>query len=227
MSTFNALWQKLKRSKQYREEFVAAQVKREIPFQIRTLMQQQGLSQEELAERAKLTQGVVSRAANPNYGNLTLNTLIRLAAGFDMAFVGRFVPFSELAKLFIDLSEESIRVENFNEEDKRLVEDESHKISADAQANAWLAVYAASAKKIIHNYLIYQMTSLLSGQGQVHEIQGRVKAGSVVTAPQSIPTGADEAHKRMHLVPSKPKPGSENYANGNPSTSGANPPLAA
>ena len=118
MSGFSQLWKKLAKNKKYREEFVAAQVKRGIPFQIRTLLKQHKLSQEELASRAGLTQGAVSRAANPDYGNLTLNTIVRIAAGFDISFVGRFVPFSELGKWFTDLSEESVRVKTFDEENE-------------------------------------------------------------------------------------------------------------
>lgn len=118
MSAFEQLWKKLARNKRYREEFVAAQVKRGIPFQIRALMKTLGLSQEALATRARLSQGVVSRAANPTYGNLTLNTIIRIAAGFDVAFVGRFVPFSELDRWFTDLSEDSLRIKTFTEENK-------------------------------------------------------------------------------------------------------------
>lgn len=116
MNDFSQLWKKLAKSKRYREEFVAAQVKRGIPFQIRTLMKGFGFSQEELARRAGLTQGVVSRAASPDYGNLTLNTIIRIAAGFDVAFIGKFVPFSELAKWFTGLSEEAVMVRRFDEE---------------------------------------------------------------------------------------------------------------
>jgi len=115
VSAFDKLWRKLAKSKKYREEFVAAQVKRGIPFQIRALLKQTGFSQEELATRSGLTQGVVSRAANLDYGNLTLNTIIRIAAGFDVAFIGKFVPFSELASWFTELSESS-RVSTFAEE---------------------------------------------------------------------------------------------------------------
>lgn len=118
MTTFESLWRKLFRSKRYREEFVANQVKRGIPFQIRALLKQHGLSQDQLARRAGLSQGVVSRAANPDYGNLTLNTIIRIAAGFDVAFVGKFVPFSELGRWFLEFSHESMRVPSFAEEDK-------------------------------------------------------------------------------------------------------------
>ncbi len=116
MNTFKTLWGKFSKNKAYREEFVAAQVKRGIPFQIRALIKHQGITQEVLAQRAGLKQGVVSRAANPEYGNLTLNTLIRIAAGFDVAFVGKFVPFSELGRWFTQLSEESAKIKNFNEE---------------------------------------------------------------------------------------------------------------
>jgi len=115
-SAFDHLWTKFG-SKPYREEFVSVQVKRGIPLQIRSLLKQQGISQEELANQSGLTQGVVSRAANPNYGNLTLNTIIRIAAGFDVAFIGQFVPFSELGKWFIDFSSEK-KVPTFIDEDE-------------------------------------------------------------------------------------------------------------
>jgi transcriptional regulator with XRE-family HTH domain len=122
VNTFKALWQKLKASKKYREAFVAAEVKQAIPFQIRALMKAQGVSQRELAERSGLTQGAISRAANPKYGNLSLNTLIRIAAGFDVAFVGRFVPFSELTRWLDRLNEDSTHILRF-EEDSKLVDE--------------------------------------------------------------------------------------------------------
>jgi len=117
MNIRSNLWRKLAKSKKYREEFVAAQVKRGIPFQARALLKRRGWSQDELAERAKVTQGVVSRAVNPEYGNLTLNTIIRLAAGFDVAFIGKFVRFSELDRWFSEQSEISLgNVPAFDEE---------------------------------------------------------------------------------------------------------------
>ena len=119
MITSESIWKKLGRKK-YREEFVASQVKIFLPLQIRKLLEQHGISQSALAERAGLTQGVVSRAANPEYGNLTLNTLLRIAAGFDVAFVGKFVPFTELDRWFADFSEKSLRVKTFVEESQEI-----------------------------------------------------------------------------------------------------------
>lgn len=116
MSTFRNLWLKLSRSKRYRDEFVKAHAKQAIPFQIRALMKQFGLSQAELAKRSGLTQGAISRAADPDYGNLTINTLVRIASGFDVAFVGRFVPFSDLPPWFDSVAERTFKVPSFTQE---------------------------------------------------------------------------------------------------------------
>lgn len=118
-TTFDKLWLKF-RSKAFRQTFVESEVKRGIPFQMRALLKKQQLSQKELAKLSGLTQGAISRALNPNYGNLTLNTIIRIAAGLDVAFVGAFVPFSRLIENHESLSEElSGAVETFEEEDMR------------------------------------------------------------------------------------------------------------
>lgn len=134
-TTSEHLWKKLAGSKTYREEFVAAQVKRAVPFQISALMGQKGLTQKELAKRAGLTQGVISRAADPGYGNLTLNTIIRVAAGLDVAFIGKFVPFSELVTFFDDLSEEDLaNVPSFDEERDPFWAQDVARIAAGASA---------------------------------------------------------------------------------------------
>ena len=82
MSTSSNLWNELASSKEFRNEFAALQLKRGVPFQIRALLKKRGWSQETLAQNAKLSQGVVSRAQNPEYGNLTINTIARIAAGW-------------------------------------------------------------------------------------------------------------------------------------------------
>jgi transcriptional regulator with XRE-family HTH domain len=116
VNTFDQVWEKLARSKKYRSSFATAQFKRLVPFQIRALRKHRGWSQEKLAAESSITQGVVSRAEDPDNGNLTVNTILSIAAGFDVAFVGRFVPFSELDTWFLDLSEESMQVPSFEDE---------------------------------------------------------------------------------------------------------------
>jgi transcriptional regulator with XRE-family HTH domain len=105
MTTFENIWRKLA-NKKYREEFAVSFLKRSVSFQIKTLRKKHCGSQAVLAERSNLTQGVVSRAEDQDYGNLTFNTVGRIAAGLDMAFVGKFVPFSGLVKFSLELSED-------------------------------------------------------------------------------------------------------------------------
>lgn len=112
MSTFLELWANLK-SKKYREHFVGAQVKRAIPAQIRVLMADQKLTQAQLAGRASVSQGTISRAMDMSYGDLSLNTVVKIAAGLDVAFIGRFVPFSELTRWFDQWTEDTMRVDAY------------------------------------------------------------------------------------------------------------------
>jgi transcriptional regulator with XRE-family HTH domain len=107
---------KLASSKEYREAFVASFLKRYIPFQIRTIRKKRKMSQSDLAEAAKITQGVISRAEDPDYGNLTFNTVLRTAAGFDLAFIGKFVRFSEFQKIVDEMSEDACDLPGFVEE---------------------------------------------------------------------------------------------------------------
>lgn len=119
---FEVNWQKLAKSKKYREEFVGAFLKRSVPFQVRTLRRKLELSQEELAQRANLTQGVISRAEDPNYGNLSFKTVVRIAAGFDLAFIGQFVPFSDLVRRAQNLSEDQLNIPVFDVENCQIEE---------------------------------------------------------------------------------------------------------
>jgi len=116
MSTPRDIWAKL-RNPGYRRAFAAEQCKRLIPFQVRALRKRRGLSQEELARLSGLTQGVVSRAEDPDNGNLTFNTAIRIANGFDVVFVGKFISFSEFEKWYSELSEDSVDAPSFEKED--------------------------------------------------------------------------------------------------------------
>jgi predicted XRE-type DNA-binding protein len=120
LTTFSELWAKFKRSKRYREEFVAQHSRQAIPFQIAALMKQHGMTQEEVAKSGGLHQSSVSRAIDPSYGKMSLDTLVRIAAGFDVAFIGHFVPFSELPKWFDQLSEDEFKVATFDQEDAEL-----------------------------------------------------------------------------------------------------------
>lgn len=115
MSTTKDLLRDLAKSKLFRAEFVKSHTKRLLPLQIRDLMVQHEVNQSELATESGLSQGTISRAIDPEYGNLTINTCVNIAAGFDIAFIGHFVPYSELIR-WLDKHGSDAKIPSFNDE---------------------------------------------------------------------------------------------------------------
>ena len=111
----NKIWKKMAR-KAYRDGFVAAHVSNTVAAQIAKLREKEGWTQKELADRAGMNQSRVSALEDPNYENIEVATLRRLASAFDVALTVRFVPFSELARWTDTLSEEKLVVPKFDEE---------------------------------------------------------------------------------------------------------------
>ena len=105
------------KNKEYRDAFVSEHIDTGIPFQVRALREQRGLTQKELAERAGMKQERISAIENPNYKNaFTLSTLKRLASAFDIALIVRFAPISQLVDWELKLSPESLQAVSFNED---------------------------------------------------------------------------------------------------------------
>lgn len=106
------------KDKEYRDAFVSELIDTGIPFQIRALREQEQRkwSQKELGKRADMHQERISQIEDPDYGKLSLATLKRIASAFDIGLVVRFVPISELVEWELNLSSESLKVLNFDEE---------------------------------------------------------------------------------------------------------------
>jgi transcriptional regulator with XRE-family HTH domain len=107
---------KLKNNKTYRDAYVAEHIKTSVPLQIRHLREKHALTQAQLADKAKTTQTVIARLEDPNYGNLTLNSLLKIASAFDIGLLVKFVPFSQLVLELQDLSPKALSVKSFLEE---------------------------------------------------------------------------------------------------------------
>jgi transcriptional regulator with XRE-family HTH domain len=99
--------------KQFRDAYVAEHLRTGVAYQIRALREKRGWSQAELGRRTGKPQSAVSRLEDPDYGRLSLKTLLELAAAFDVALMIRFVAFSELLERTTDLSPEALAVADF------------------------------------------------------------------------------------------------------------------
>jgi|ERR1043166_384429 transcriptional regulator with XRE-family HTH domain len=109
------LMQKLSR-KAYRAAYVGEHVRRGIAAQIRAMRDQRGWNQGKLSKELGKPQSVVSRLEDPSYGKVTVQTLLEVAATFDVALQIRFVPFSSFLQQTRDVSTSSMRVVSFDDD---------------------------------------------------------------------------------------------------------------
>ena len=109
------IWRKL-RDKAYRDGYTEAQLSIEVPFQIRAIRKARGWTQAQLAERSGIPQARISHIEQPGRDMLSLRTLYRLAAAFDVGLLVQFVSFSELVRREADFDPETFRVPSFAED---------------------------------------------------------------------------------------------------------------
>jgi transcriptional regulator with XRE-family HTH domain len=109
------LWEKLQR-RAYRHAYLAEHVRRGIAYQIRALRDQRGWKQGELSKRLDKSQSVVCRLEDPNYGKVTVQTLLEVASVFDVALEVRFVPYSTFLLNTRDVSSSAMHVASFDDE---------------------------------------------------------------------------------------------------------------
>jgi transcriptional regulator with XRE-family HTH domain len=111
-TTVKQIWKKLT-NKEYRDSYVTAHISNTVASQIFMLREARGWTQKELANKAGMSQSRISALEDPNYENIEVGTLKRLASAFDVAVTVRFTPFSELATWTAELSAEKLLVPDF------------------------------------------------------------------------------------------------------------------
>jgi transcriptional regulator with XRE-family HTH domain len=101
--------------KRARVAYLAAQTRTKIVAQIRAIRRGRGWSQAEFARLlGKPASNVSQRLENRDYGGFTLNTLLEVAATFDVGLSIEFVPYDEFITRTEDLSDDALHVSAFH-----------------------------------------------------------------------------------------------------------------
>lgn len=112
------MWEALN-DKDYREGFAEGYVEEFLASQIYSLRIARGWSQKELADKAEVTQPMISDWENSCDG-IRLASLEKLAGAFDVALLCKFVPFSVLAREAIS-ARADLPVPSFEEDSREAI----------------------------------------------------------------------------------------------------------
>ncbi len=110
-----ALWTKFK-SRKYRESFVESHLSSTVAAQIQTMRHDRSMTQADLAALSGMKQSRISVLEDPDNKSLSIATLRRIAAAFDVALVIRFVPFSAVARWSSETGNSKFSVASFSDE---------------------------------------------------------------------------------------------------------------
>ncbi len=104
------------RDPEYRHVFVAERVRSSVALQIRALRQAREMTQKTLGDAIGMAQTWVSKLENPDYGKLTVATLLRLAEAFDTDLEIKFRAYSRTLDSLPTQGPDYFTVPSFEEE---------------------------------------------------------------------------------------------------------------
>ncbi|WP_164757897.1 MULTISPECIES: helix-turn-helix transcriptional regulator [unclassified Mesorhizobium] len=147
-----ALAETLKRylDKDYRDGYVQTRVRAGVAYQIKALRRKFGLSQSEMAQRTEKKQSVISRLENTEYGKVTVQTLLDIASGLDVALLVQFVSYPDFLKRTADMSDKALQPDTIHESFNAARRDNSQTIDY-RKFNPVLSPMSAQVRNIFDN----------------------------------------------------------------------------
>ncbi len=102
---------------EYRHAYLKEATKGWVVLQLRTLREERGWTQADLAHYTGKSQPAIARIESESYGNWSTNTLLDLATAFDVALEIRFVSWPKFLKDTTDASPAAMSVASFTATD--------------------------------------------------------------------------------------------------------------
>jgi transcriptional regulator with XRE-family HTH domain len=102
--------------KAYRDALVEVEIRRGVPVQIREMREARGLSQEQFGKLIGKPQNNISRMENTRDTYLSIKTLVKIAAEFDVGLLVKFVPYSEVLRWTDNHSLETVVPKSYADE---------------------------------------------------------------------------------------------------------------
>jgi transcriptional regulator with XRE-family HTH domain len=100
--------------REFREGYLEDQVRTNVAFQIHALRRQRGWTQQQLAEKSSKLANGISRLENPDYGKVSLTTLLEIAAAFDVALLVQFAEWDDFLERMADVSPSALQKRSFD-----------------------------------------------------------------------------------------------------------------
>jgi transcriptional regulator with XRE-family HTH domain len=99
---------------EFRHAYMMEQVRSYIAFQIRALREQRGWNQGDLAKLSGKTQSVISRAEDPDYEKLGLQSCLEIAVAYDLPLLVQFVEWDDWLVRMSNMSPSAFRKRSFD-----------------------------------------------------------------------------------------------------------------
>jgi transcriptional regulator with XRE-family HTH domain len=105
--------------KAYRDGYLRSKIRGMIAYQIQALREKTGLNQTDFAKKVGKTQSVISRLEDPEYGRVTIQTLLDMACALDVALVVKFASYPDFLFQTRDASMAALQPDTIQESLKK------------------------------------------------------------------------------------------------------------